>query len=196
MFGSAGLAQSNLPLDRAARAGDLGEVKRLISEGANPNETNKWGYTALTGACSLGADTKAHTDIVRYLITHGADVNKRVMDGTTALNEAAFWGHRETVLVLLNAKADVNQTKDNGYTPLISAASEGHLAIVKLLVEAGADLNRQNTGGHTALHMASARDHREIVAALLAAGARKDLKNVRGETYEAVAGRTKGLNLR
>jgi len=188
--------QSNLPLDRAARAGDLEEVRRLINQGVDPNEINKWGTTALTGACTLGADSLAHTEIVSYLISHGADVNKQVSDGTTALNEASFWGHHETAVVLLKAKAEVNRAKKNGYTPLISAASEGHLSIVKLLVQAGADLNRQTTAaGLTALHLSSANDHRDIVEMLLAAGARRDIKNVRGESFTDVAGRTKRLKL-
>jgi len=77
--------QSDLPLDRAARAGNLNEVRRLLDGGADPNQLNKWGTTALTGAASLGADSPSHTEIVRYLISHGADVKKRVADGTTAL---------------------------------------------------------------------------------------------------------------
>ena len=56
--------QSNLPLDQAARAGNLAEVRRLLDRGADPNEVNKWGTTALTGACTLGADSPTHTEIV------------------------------------------------------------------------------------------------------------------------------------
>jgi len=167
--------QSNLPLDRAARAGDVAEVKRLLDQGADPNEVNKWGTTALTGACTLGADSPAHTEIVRYLISHGAHVNKRVADGTTALNEASYWRHREIVVALLNAKAAVNQAKDNGYTPLIAAASQGHTSIVRLLIAAGADLNRQTRAGLTALHMASSNGHADVVKLLIAAGAQTDL---------------------
>lgn len=195
IFASAAAAiQSNLPLDQAARDGSLSEVKRLIEMGLDPNELNKWGATALTGASTYKADSASHTEIVRYLVTHGADVNKRVTDGTTALNEASFWGHIETVRVLLGAKADVNSAKGNGYTPLLSAASRGHLEIVKLLIAAGANLNYQTrSGGLTALHLASSAGYRDIVKLLIAAGARKDIKNIRGETYGDVAGRTEGL---
>lgn len=187
--GAVRVAESDLPLDRAARAGNLDELRRLLDQGADPNELNKWGTTALTGA-------PAHTEIVRHLIAHGADVNKRVADGTTPLNEASFWGHSETVAVLLEARANVNEAKENGYTPLISAASQGHLAIVRQLIEAGADLNRQTQGGLTALHLASSNGHREVVELLLAAGARPDVTNSRGETFKDVADRTKGLTVR
>lgn len=195
VFASAAAAiQSNLSLDQAARDGNLPEVKRLIETGADSNALNKWGASALTGASS-GA-SKSHTEIVRFFVTHGVDVNKRVTDGTTALNEASFWGNTGTVRVLLDAKADVNSAKNNGYTPLLSAASRGHLEIVKLLIAAGADLNHQTrSGGFTALHFAASAGHRDIVKLLLAAGARADIKNIRGETYRDVAGRTERRRL-
>jgi len=194
--GTAVALQNNLPLDQAARDGDFPEVKRLIEQGANPNDLNKWGTSALTGASTYGADSTSHTEIVRYLIIHGADVNKRVAAGTTALNEASFWGHIETVRVLLGAKADVNSAKDNGYTPLLSAASRGHVFIVKLLIAAGADVDYQTKkGGLTALHLASSAGYQNVVKVLLAAGARTDIKNIRGESYSDVAGRTEGLRL-
>lgn len=193
LFASAvGAIQSNLRLDQAARDGNLPEVKRLVDGGADPNEQNKWGTTALTGAS--GGSTLTHTEIVRYLVAHGARVNKRVADGTTALNEASFWGNIETVRILLAANADVNAAKDNGYTPLLSAASRGHIEIVSVLISAGADLNRQTrSGGLTALHLASSAGYRDIVKLLIAAGARQDIKNIRGETYSDVAGRTEGF---
>src|SRR3989344_905148 len=194
--GTAVALQSNLPLDQAARDGNLPEVKRLLEKGENPNDLNKWGTTALTGASTYKADSAPHTEIVRYLVTHGADVNKRVADGTTALNEASFWGHIETVRVLLGAKADVNSAKDNGYTPLLSAASRGYVLIVKLLIAAGADLNYQTQkGGLTALHLASSAGYHDVIKVLLAAGARTDIKNIRGESYSDVAGRTESLRL-
>lgn len=191
---TAGAIQSNLPLDQAARAGSLLEVKRLVDGGADPNELNKWGTSALTGAS--GGSSLTHAEIVRYLVTHGAHVNKRVADGTTALNEASFWGNIATVRILLAAKADVNAAKDNGYTPLLSAASRGHIEIVKLLISAGANLSHQTrSGGLTALHLASGAGYRDIVRLLIAAGARQDIKNVRGETYSDVVGRTEDLRL-
>ncbi len=193
--GTVAAMQSDLPLDQAARRGDLFEVKRLLDKGKNPNELNKWGSSALVGASTYKADSALHTEIVRYLIAHGADVNQRVTDGTTALNEAAFWGHAETVRVLLAAKTNVNLPKDNGFTPLLSAASKGHILIVKLLIAAGADLNRQTrNGGLTALHLASGAGYKEMVTVLLAAGARADIKSSRGETYRDVYGRTAGIS--
>ena len=169
------------------------EVKRLLDQGANPNEINKWGTTALTGASSLGANSESHTEINRVLLRHGADVNKRVLGGTTAIHEASYWGHESSVRVLLGAKAYVDYPKDNGYTALLSAASRGHLSIVQLLIKSGANVDHQMPSGLTALHLASSGGFEDVVNMLLAAGARPDLKNVRDETYLDVAGRSAEL---
>ncbi len=120
-------------------------------------------------------------------------MNKRVLAGTTAINEASYWGHESSVRVLLGANAYVDHPKDNGYTALLSAASRGHLSIVQMLIKSGANVNHQGSGGLTALHMASGGGFKDVVTVLLAAGARPDLKNVRGETYLDIAGRTAEL---
>ncbi|AOW12800.1 hypothetical protein LPB72_17530 [Hydrogenophaga crassostreae] len=189
-------AQSNLPLDQAAREGQLLEVKRLLANGADPNEINKWGTTALTGASTYKSDSQNHVQIVRYLLSHGAAVNKQVADGTTALHEAAFWGHLGTATILLEAGADANLSKENGFTPLISAASQGHEGIVKLLLKSGARANEQTRSGNTALHVASGGGHESIVKLLIAAGAKRDLKNKNGAISVDVRDQSKSLNLK
>lgn len=185
--------ESNLPLDRAARAGDVATVARLLTEGANPNEINSFGGTALTGACGLGANSPSHTKVVQLLLTHGADVNLSVINGTTALNEASFWGNYETVRVLLDAGADANVAKDNGYTPLLGAASRGHADIVRALIAAGADKGARTSTGLTALHLASTGGFTDVVELLKTAGADTRAKSTEGETYQEVAGRSKEL---
>lgn len=59
---------------------DLEMVKLLIAHGADVNQRNFRGATALMGA-ACGRDVS----VVKYLIEKGADVNARDSDGTTAL---------------------------------------------------------------------------------------------------------------
>jgi len=73
---------SNLPLDQAARNGEVGKVRKLLDAGADPNAENQWGSTALTGASTLRAETPNHTEIVRLLLAHGAHVNKQIQGGS------------------------------------------------------------------------------------------------------------------
>lgn len=186
--------QSDLPLDQAARDGNVEQVERLLVLGSDPNARNKWGTTALTGAASAFAiDHEVQTKIIRLLLANGADANMQVTDGTTAINEASYWGNESAVRALIDAKASVDIPRDNGYTALLSAASRGHLPIVQLLIAAGADTNHQTRDGMTALHLASSSGYKHVASALLASGARTDLKNVRGDSYLEVAGRSAEL---
>jgi ankyrin repeat protein len=55
------------------------------------------------------ASTKGEEELVRVLVKHGAEVNKRKTgDGCTALMFAAAKGHDEIVRFLLSHHADVN----------------------------------------------------------------------------------------
>ena len=70
-----------------------------------------------------------------YSVTAGyrADTNKHGKDGTTALIEAAFFGHDNCVQLLLDSGADVNARTTHGNTALSAAARRGHLDCVKIL---------------------------------------------------------------
>jgi uncharacterized protein len=62
---------------------NLDMVKLLIANGAEVNQRNFRGATALMGAAASGS-----VSIVKYLLEKGADVNARDKDGTTALMAA------------------------------------------------------------------------------------------------------------
>jgi ankyrin repeat protein len=61
-------------------AGDLEMVKLLIANGADVDQKNFRGATAL-----MGAATDGPVSVVSYLIEKGADVNARDKDGHTAV---------------------------------------------------------------------------------------------------------------
>ena len=68
---------------------DLEMVKLLIAHGADVNQKNFRGATALMGAAAAGP-----ASVVKYLIEKGADVNARDKDGATALMTAE---HRQAL---------------------------------------------------------------------------------------------------
>jgi predicted LPLAT superfamily acyltransferase len=88
-----------------------------------------------------------HVEVVRLLLSGGADVNQARTDtGTTLLFMAAQEGHVEVVRLLLSGGADVNQARtDTGATPLFMAAQNGHVEVVRLLLSGGADVNQART---------------------------------------------------
>ena len=106
-------------------------------------------------------------ETIKTLIQTGADLNKKDIDGHTALISASYNGKTKIVKELIEAKVDLNLKSLNTYaTALICASSNGHTEIVKLLIEAKADINKTNICGSTALTIASSYHHTEIIKLL------------------------------
>ncbi|WP_322051251.1 ankyrin repeat domain-containing protein [Paraburkholderia bannensis] len=116
----------------------------------NPNTKidaeDKAGETALMLA-SLNGDV----DLVKLLITKGANVNKQ---GWTPLHYAAANGNDDVAKLLIGYSADVNAPSPNGTTPLMMAARGDHMSTAKLLLDHGANLQAKNQIGMTALDFA------------------------------------------
>jgi len=191
----------------ACSQGDIGRVRRLLDEGrVSVHETTEDGESLLSLACSAGyyelaqvllamranvedrgmkgdctplmeAASAGHTDIVRLLIAHGADVNAQSSSGNTPLMYACAGGHEEVVRVLLEAGANVEDHNENGHTPLMEAASAGHCGVAKILLEFGAGINtHSNEFKESALTLACYKGHLEMVRFLLEAGADQEHK--------------------
>ena len=90
------------------------------------------GHTALTWACNKGC-----LEIVRLLLSAGADKEKADNSGETPLIYAARGGCVVTVRLLLAAGANKNKVSSTGNTALSHATSRDHQEIVKLLQPAG-----------------------------------------------------------
>jgi ankyrin repeat protein len=99
----------------------------------NIDNQNENGDTALIRASSRG-----HTEVVKFLIKEGADVNTKDIFGNTALTLASLGGYIEVVKLLLEAGADVNAKDKLGYTALTLARINGRTEIIKLLKQHGA----------------------------------------------------------
>ena len=82
---------------------------------------------------------------MKYLIEHGADVNKESKDGTTPLFIACEYGNYAIVKCLVEHGANVNKELKNGKTPLIIACDSRNRneTIVKYLIVNGADIKQQ-----------------------------------------------------
>jgi ankyrin repeat protein len=184
-----------------ATAGDLAGVQQRLGEGADSNQKDGDGDTALTWASSNG-----HLAVVEALLAHGGcDVNHKTKNGITAftlacgggnsvqenkakiqrlllqngcdatLLEFARAGDLAGVQQRLSEGADVNQEGSQGNTALVVASENGHLAVVEaLLAHGGCNVDhksRQAGGCNTALAWSSLRGHLTVVEALLQHGA-------------------------
>jgi ankyrin repeat protein len=114
----------------ASLGGHLDVVKLLVSAGAPVQGKQGWQpihYAAFNGA----------TDVVRYLLQHGAQKNALAPNSYTPLMLATRNGHAETVSALLSEGADVTQRGMNGETALDIALRRNEPALVDLLKRAG-----------------------------------------------------------
>lgn len=128
-------------LHAAVNAEDLGEVVRLIRDGADINGVNDVDVTPLMSACSLGGGSGMK--IALRLMEEGADVNYvRKDDEMTALCFAAGNSLPQVVRALLGHGAKVEGPDGCEQTPLMHAARADNVAALKLLIAAGADISR------------------------------------------------------
>jgi hypothetical protein len=102
------------PLHWAAFEGRTEECEKLIKEGAVPNASTYWNFTALDLAI-----IRDHEETAIRLLELDAHPNA---GRNPALHRAVMLGRMKVVQALLAGGADVNGADDRGYTPL-------HLAI-------------------------------------------------------------------
>lgn len=129
----AGLAGCAASLGSAAREGDIKEMERLISAGANVNARNAYGLTPLHSAALYGK-----VEAARLLIRNGADVNAIDSNGKTPLHFAAFYDQGEVARLLIENGANIEDA-------LAVAKKRGNAAIINLVEEAEA-LKVRHTG--------------------------------------------------
>ena len=79
----------------AVHRDDTDKVKTLLESGANPNHSVE-DAPPLHTACGNG-----NIEIVRALVTRGADVDKCDQQGWTPLHFACWWGHKTVVVYLI-----------------------------------------------------------------------------------------------
>lgn len=121
--------------------------------------------------CALQSTVQeGNLQIVKQLLTHGADIECRAKDiEATCLDRASYNGHYEVVAYLLEKGAQVNTFRPQDHTtPLYQACQNGHFDIVKLLLENGADPEISNLeNGISPLYIASQNGYKEIIKLLV-----------------------------
>jgi uncharacterized protein len=119
------------PLGLACFFGHLPIVRFLLNKGADPNiaSNNPYKVTPLHSACAI-----YNYDIADLLLTHGANVNAKQMQGVTPLHSAAHHGQTKLSTLLIEHGADVNAKMDNGNTPLFMANEKGFQETAALIV--------------------------------------------------------------
>jgi ankyrin repeat protein len=89
----------------AAHHGHVETVRELLGTKIDVNHVNKLGWTALLEAIILGNGGRAHTDIVRLLLAHGASPVLADREGVTPLTHAERRGYSDIAALLRAAGA-------------------------------------------------------------------------------------------
>ena len=161
------------------------------------------GYLEGTPIITVAARSGA-VNVLRYLVSAGANVNARTPAGETALMLASYFSsedfgqgsanerYERSVRILVEAGASL-ENEPHHYTPLGYAAYRGHERIVRYLIERGARVDGDATDGvvfvNTPLMMAAIQGHRGTAISLLRAGADARVRIYLGSTAAELAQR-------
>ena len=213
-FNKAFASNLDSSLITAVKQGQESSALSLLSQGANPNAFDSYGYTATMWAVSradsslLSALLKAGGDLkhvpasfnpvieaaktgnagnISLLSSLGYSVSAPDALGNTALMYAAVIGSTSSVQALLNEKANINAQDNHGQTALIKSAQNGNAAMVSFLASSGADINAQDHFGYSALMWAAHNGQLSTVQALLSSHALTALQGRDGMTALTIA---------
>ncbi|MCY3945088.1 MAG: ankyrin repeat domain-containing protein [Anaerolineaceae bacterium] len=164
--GAGRTAASCAALTRAAHDGNLGEVRRLLANGAPVNGADAFGRTALHEAAFWG-----HDDVLARLLRAGADVHAQDAVGRTALDDALQTGNVSSLLLLGQAGADLDLSGPASLPLMIEAAAQGNTSLLELVLAEGHHINWRDANGRTALAAAASNGRNAALGQLISLGA-------------------------
>ncbi|XP_065907268.1 uncharacterized protein [Dysidea avara] len=157
----------------AVSVGQLDDVKEHIRNDVNVSgRAGPFINTSLHVAVDMN-----HLEVMQFLLSSGANVNKRNINDDTPLHLAVQHGNVQAVELLLCTEADINARNKSGITPLHRAAEKGDIQLVELLVSRGADVDSTDNWGNTPLHKGTENGHAQVVEFLLSKVANVDSKD-------------------
>lgn len=158
------------PLHRAASAGQINLLRKLLEEGKYPIDTkDSLNWTPLIIAASAG-----HREAVLFLLEKGANASELTTNSQSALHFACGKGHLEIVKLLIEKGGCPLNTRDRfGYTPFTRAVLANRDAVVAYLLSSGTiNLDAKDVSvGNTPLHIACEEENLKMIGLLLEAGA-------------------------
>ncbi len=116
--------------------GALEVVEILVGiKGVDPNILTEDGKSPL-----LLASIEGHSDLVKFLLKHGSDVNRIYYDAITALSAATAGKHYQCMKALLESGAHPDLIGSKKHKPLNNCIMENDMRGAVMLIQANADL--------------------------------------------------------
>jgi ankyrin repeat protein len=159
--------------DKGTEKERLEQLRLLISESipqVDWSATDRKGRTPLHLTC---AHDRNYSEIAKFLLQHGANLNVLDSNETAPLLDAAAENSEKLVQILLQCdRTNISFTGPNLRTALHKAAWRGHLAIAdKLLKHDPSIVDLPDKDGYTPLHDACRQDKAAMVEKLILAEA-------------------------
>nr|XP_008292068.1 PREDICTED: uncharacterized protein LOC103366189 [Stegastes partitus] len=168
------LAVTNQDTDQV----DLQFLDEVISGGADPNSSDRFGQTVLHEISRAWS-----VDVMRFFLGRGSDLLRPDQFGVTALHVAAALDYQDMVQFLLDQKgADLEaRTRLDQQTPLHYAAKNDAVGSIRLLLQAGAAISCTDYKLRTPLQLAANLGRSEAARLLLELGADAGMKDADGQ---------------
>jgi len=163
-------SSAQLALVQAAGAypGNAERIEQAIKDGAQINEADAGGRTALVAAMSFPILDPSQALKVYWLLAHGADANHEDKEDlplhqfirsnkiTLDLKKPTEWRElaEDTLNQLIKAGAKVSGVNEYGFTPLHVAAKNDNVRAAEILITAGAKIMPRDKHGKTPLDYA------------------------------------------
>ncbi len=127
------LGLGDCPLEYAIYWSPLAFIETLLDRGANPNYPDRAGFSSLIAA--LSTDRPDRLELLRLLLSRGADIAQRGLNDWTPLHYAVSRDDVPAIELLLAHGADVDaRTRiDDFATPLEDAERLNHKRVVDAL---------------------------------------------------------------
>uniref|UniRef100_A0A667XAH7 Si:ch73-193i2.2 n=1 Tax=Myripristis murdjan TaxID=586833 RepID=A0A667XAH7_9TELE len=158
---------------------DLHYLSEVISEGADPNATDRYGQTVLHEVSRAWS-----VCVMRFFLDRGSDLNRPDDFGVTALHVAAALDYQDMVQLLkVEERLNINNARTHLdlQTPLHFAAKSGAVGSLRLLLQAGAQSCCRDYKHRTPLQLAANLDRSEAARVLLELGAEAGVKDSDGQ---------------
>lgn len=132
---------------------DKKKIKKLIKQGADPNEADFHSdETPIMQAAAWG-----DIEVLKLLVEAGANLSDVDASGKTVLHFACSNYENDMVdpivFLLEQGSFDINRSDEFGYTPLFYAAMYGNYTIALFLIERGANKSVKCKSGKTAYQL-------------------------------------------
>ena len=147
------------PLCVAVIGGHVSTISTLLSHNAQIEARTKKGLTPLL--CARENVSTSRINVMRILLSAGANVDAKDENGDTALHQAVSLSRPDWAKFLLSFNPNLELQNNTGETPLLRAVdfsplsyAEKILETVQLLLDAGADAKATDEKGQTAVLIA------------------------------------------